>query len=181
MRKPSPSTTTFLEKFPSHAGASVARVRVGLAQLRQSTSGGGHWEKALQDAQKVLKDIAPEKDFKEAHGELASMLPDIAEGLAEDASKKTSQELVDQSRKAMEMAVKYVPKSLRQVARLEEIERRLQITERAVARDNELAKTVAAMSQAAKESKTQEAYAACAALLRVYPALADNPDLEKAS
>ncbi|MBU4271955.1 MAG: PQQ-binding-like beta-propeller repeat protein [Planctomycetes bacterium] len=172
----------YLEKFPNHAGASVARVRIGLAQLRQATSSGSNWPAALKTAQEVLTKIAPEKDFKEAHGELASMLPAIAEGVAADARKKTSQPLVDQARLALKMARNpgYVPKSLRQESKLADVEASLAITVREIARGNELEKTIATMRKAAKESKTQDAYAACSALLRQYPRLVFDAKLKQA-
>lgn len=169
----------FVEKFPNHAGVSFARVKIGLAQLRLKTT-GGNWEDAFKEAQDVLDRIAPEDDFKEAHDELASMLPTIADGLAAKAKKKTSQDLIDKSRAAIEMTNKYVSKKLRPTVILEEIERRLQLTEKAVAQDNELLKTIAAMQSAAKEGKTQDAYAVCSALLRTYPVLADSPKLQQA-
>ncbi len=172
----------YLEKFPNHAGVSAARVRIGLAQLRQATSSGSNWPAALKTAQEVLEKIAPEKDFKEAHGELASMLPAIADGLAADARRKTSQPLVDQARLALKMARNpgYVPKSLRQKGRLADIEASLAITVREIACGNELEKTIATMLKAAKESKTQEAYAACSALLRQYPKLVVDAKLKQA-
>lgn len=169
----------FLEQFPNHERASVARVRIGLAQLRQKTD-SKRWEEAHKEAQDVLNRIAPEKDFKEAHQELASMLPTIAEGLAAEAHNKTSRELIDKSREATAMTNKYVPKSLVPLVRLEEVERRLQLTEKAVAQDDELAKTVALMQAAAKEARTQDAYAACSALLRVYPKLVSDEKLTEA-
>ena len=169
----------FVKKYPKHTAVSFARVKIGLAQLRLKTT-AANWEDAFKESQGVLDRIAPEDDFKEAHEELASMLPDIAEGLAADAHKKTSQELIDKSRAAVDMTNKYVPKALRPAVKLEEIERKLQVTGKAVAKDNELVKTVAAMKAAAAEAKTSEAYAACSELLRSYPMLVDAPKLKQA-
>lgn len=169
----------FVERFPKHAGVSVARVRIGLAQLRLKTT-AANWDDAFKESQDVLERIASEDNFKEAHDELASMLPDIAEGLAADAHKKISHELIDKSRAAIDMTNKYVPKSLRPAVKLEEIERKLQVTEKAVAKDNELVKTIAAMKTAADEAKTSEAYAVCSELLRSYPKLVNNPKLKQA-
>jgi len=171
----------FLEKFPRHAGASVARVRIGTAQLRQATQ-GGNWSSALQTAEEVLSTIAPERDFKEAHGELAAMLPAIAEGLAADARKKNDPVLLERARKALALAnnAGYVPKSLRPVSRLANVEESLAVTERQIARDNELEKTVAAMLAAVKESKTEDAYVACRKLLRQYPDLTNHSKLKQA-
>jgi outer membrane protein assembly factor BamB len=169
----------FLEKFSKHNAVSVARVKIGLAQLRQAM-GSGNYPNALQTAVDVLGEIAKEKDFKEAHGELASMLPDLADKLAAQARRKPSQDLVDQTRKAVDLTIKYVPKSLRPATKLADIEASLAITVRAIARDSELEKTIASMLASAKESKTEDAYVACRTLLRMYPDLAGNAKLKQA-
>ena len=170
----------YLEKFPKHSGASVARVRIGLAQLRQATQGAANWPIALGVADEVLTDMAVEPDFKVAHGELASMLAAIAEGLADDARKKPDPLLVDQIRQSLAMNRKYVPKSLRQTSKLADVEASLALTVRHIARGDELEKTVAAMHEAAKQRKTDDAYAAYGALLRQYPTLVDDKKLADA-
>ena len=170
----------YLEKFPSHWRASSARVKIGLVQLRQATQVPADWTLALKVANDVLSDIAKEPDFKEAHGELAAMLPAIAEGLAADARKKPDPALADQVRRALAMTVKYAPKSLLPVSKLDEVEASLALTDREIARDGELDKTVALMQQAAKELKTADAYSAYRALLRQYPELAGSAKLDAA-
>jgi outer membrane protein assembly factor BamB len=170
---------TFLQSYPKREGSSLARVRIGLAELRQATQNGGNWPAALQVASDVLKKIAVENDFKEAHAELAAMLPAIADGLAEDARKKIDPALVEQSRQAVAMTEKYVPKAMRPASKLKDIGDSLALTVREIDRGNELDKTIAAMREAAKKSKTEAAYAACSALLHQYPDLADNARLKK--
>jgi outer membrane protein assembly factor BamB len=170
----------YLESYPRHSGASMARVRIGLAKLRQATADKGNWPAALQVANEVLGAIAGEPDFKEAHGELAGMLPAIADGLAADARKKPDQALVDQARQAIALIDKYVPKSLRPDGKLADVEASLALTVRDIARGTELDKAVAGILEAAKALKTQEAYQLCNALLRQYPELADNLKLNEA-
>ena len=130
----------------------------------------------------MLKRITVEADFKEAHAELAAMLPQIAEGLADDARKKTDPALAAQARAALDLAEnpRYVPKALRQESKLKDIQDSLAMTGREIARGNELDKTIAAMKEAVKKSKTQDGYAACGALLHQYPDLADNARLKQA-
>jgi outer membrane protein assembly factor BamB len=169
----------YLESHPRHSGASVARVRIGLAKLRQATADKGNWPAALQVANEVLGAIAAEPDFKEAQGELAGMLPAIADGLAADARKKPDQALVDQARQAISLIDKYVPKSLRPDGKLADVEASLALTVRDIARGTELDKAVADILEAAKALKTQEAYRLCNALLRQYPELADNLKLNE--
>ena len=111
--------------------------------------------------------IAKEDEFKAAHGELAAMLPQIAEGLSDEAGKKLDPALVDQSHQALKMIEKYVPKELRQENRMSDIEASLGIASRKIARSDELKKTVAAMRKAVKALKTADAYAASGAVAAV--------------
>ena len=90
--------------------------------------------------------------------------------------------LVAQARAALDLAEnpRYVPKALRQESKLKDIDDSLALTGREIARGNELDKTIAAMKEAVKKSKTQDGYAACGALLHQYPDLADNARLKQA-
>ena len=94
------------------------RVRIGVAKLRQATPTGGNMSAAVEVAADVLKTIAVENDFKEAHGELADMLPTIAEGLVAKAQQTPTQPLADQIRQTLAMIEKYVPKDMRPESRL---------------------------------------------------------------
>jgi outer membrane protein assembly factor BamB/tetratricopeptide (TPR) repeat protein len=169
----------FLESYPNHPGASRARVRRGLAQMRQATEGTTNWPKALETAKQVLEEIAPEPEFKEAHAELASLLPAIAEGLAGQARKSPGAALVEQAHETLALAEKYVPKSLQSAyrARLPDIQASLALTARDLARDAELEKAIGVMQSALKEGKTAEAYRVRYALLKQYPDLLSSAKL----
>jgi glucose dehydrogenase len=78
------------------------------------------------------------------------------------------------------MVEKYVPKNLRPESKLADVKASLAIAVRELARGNELDKTLAAMQTATKALKTDEAYAACGALLHQYPDLAGDLRLKKA-
>ena len=78
----------YIKEFPKHTGVSLAKVRRGLAQLRQATEGTSNWPRALEVAQQVLKDISSEEKFPEGRPELSSLLPKIAEQLAEASREK---------------------------------------------------------------------------------------------
>ncbi len=170
----------YLVAFPKDAGASGGRVKKEMAKLRQATQLGSDWPTALKTADELLGHISTEKDFKEAYPELAAMLPLIAEGLADKARKTSDSALVDKSQQALAMVEKYVPKTLRQASasKLADVQASLAITKREIARDSELAKTLATMQKAVKESKTADAYTVCSAALRQYPDLADNAKLK---
>lgn len=168
----------YLDKFPNHSQNSVARVRIGLAELRQASQSGS-WFSAVEASDDVLVRIAPETDFKEAHGELSSILPEIALRLAAEGRRKPDPATVAKVRHMIELTQKYVPKSLWPKSKLDDVESSLAITQRDIARGDELDKTIAAMEKTAKELKTDDAYSACAALLHQYPDLAADARLKK--
>ena len=78
----------FLEAFPDHTEASVARVHRGMARLRQAVEGSRDFSKTLATAKSILSEIAPEEKFGEAQNELAALLPTIADGLAKQANQR---------------------------------------------------------------------------------------------
>lgn len=171
----------FLQKFPKHSGASLARVRRGLCQMRQTTGNASRdWVRPLETARSVLGEIATEPEFKQAWSELAAILPTIAEGLAHQAQEKTDPKLVEQSRTAIAMVDKYVPKSLRPTVRLADVEASLALTEREIARGSELDRAVAGIQKAIAEQTTARAYAIRSQLLKQYPDLATHEKLSAA-
>jgi outer membrane protein assembly factor BamB/TolA-binding protein/predicted nucleic acid-binding protein len=166
----------FAKTFPSDPNASTARVMIGLAEMRAEEA-GQDWPQCLETATAVLERISHEDNFSEANGELAAMLPKIAEGLALKAKEKSSSELVGKTRKSLELMEKYVPKSLSSPAKVAEIEASLALTERKIERDKALEKAVAELKQAIKEQKTIEAYSIRRLLLKKYPDLLDDAKL----
>ena len=169
----------FLESFPEHRGASLARVRRGLARLRQSAEGTRDWPKTLEVAKEVLEEIKTETAFKEADDELSSLLPTIAQGLADQARKTPDPALVQQAKETLAL-VNTLPPSLRPKMKLEKIQASLALTERELARDTELQKAIAAMHGALKEGNAAEAYRVRSALLKQYHDLVANPQLDAA-
>lgn len=167
----------FLDRFPNHPRASRSRVRRGLAQIRQAVEGGANWPKALETATEVLGEIAAEDDFREAHSELASLLPAIAKGLADDAAKAPDAATVALSHETLAMVDKYVLKSLQNKVVLDEVRASLAITSRGLAREAELDRAVAAMKAALAEGKTGAAYEVRYALVKQYPDLATSEKL----
>ncbi|MBI2823160.1 MAG: PQQ-binding-like beta-propeller repeat protein [Planctomycetia bacterium] len=170
----------YLEKFPKHASVSVARVHRGLAQLRQAVEGTSDWSKALASADRVLGEISPEKDFAEAHNELAAVLPQIAKGLAGQTTAHPSPELATQTRQAVALVEKYVPANLTPADQLREIEGSLALANRRLDRDKALAAAIAAMNKAASAGSPEQAYATRKQLLQAYPELADDSALVEA-
>lgn len=169
----------YLEKFPHHPSAGTARVNRGLARLRQATEGAGDWSKSLEVAKDVLGEISAEPNFATARPELSAMLPLIAEGLAAQAKKDVNAAgpLVEQAQEALALIDKYVPKSAQQISRLADIEASLAMTSRSISRGGELAKAIEAIKKSAAEGKVAAAYQIRNAMVKQYPALADNAPL----
>ncbi len=172
---------TFLEQYPNHPGASLARVRLGMAQMRQAVDSGADWPNALATAKRSLGEIASEDDFKDAREELAAILPTIAQGLAGEARKEPTQELVDQANETLELIDKYVLKSLQNKVVLDDIRASLAISVRELARSEELDQAVAGMESAIEDGKTAEAYRIRDALIKQYPDLLTSAKLAEAT
>ncbi|MDZ7618973.1 MAG: PQQ-binding-like beta-propeller repeat protein, partial [Patescibacteria group bacterium] len=171
----------FLDRFPNHGGASRARVTRGIAQLRQATAAGAgaNWPAALVEVQRVLKDIQPEAAFSESSGELAAMLPAIAEGLAARARETIDSDVLQQAREALELAGNrmIVPTRLQPTAKLAEIEAQLALADRQIHQGVELDAAISAITKAIAQEDTKLAYDIHRELLQKYPALVDNAKL----
>ena len=122
--------------------------------MRQATDVTTDYGKALDVAKEVLDEIGKETAFGEAKPELQGMLTKIAEGLAKQAKEKTDPALVEQTREAVGLIEKYVSKSAQNKPLMDDIEASLALTERQIAREDELTKAVAAMQKAIDEHKT---------------------------
>ena len=171
----------FLQKYPKHPGASLARVHRGLAEMRQATDGSSDWARSLETADRVLKKISSEAEFRnESQAELVSLLPTIAQGLAGAAEKSLDQATVDRARKTLAMVEKFIPSSGRPATRLADIEAMLALTQRQIDRGKELDKAVAGMGVAVGRGKNVEAYQIRDALLKQYPSLAADAKLQAA-
>ncbi len=172
--------TEYLEDFPNHSGVSGARVRRGLARLRQSTDYSTDWSQSLAVGQEVLAEIAREEEFRnEAGAELVAILPKVAQGMADKARAALDPDLVAKTEEALALVNKYIPAKSRPVTKLADIEALLALTKREIARGEELAKALAAMAEAIDQNKTAEAYQIRSALLKEYPSLLDNEQLRE--
>jgi hypothetical protein len=136
----------FLRRYPSDPSASLARVRHGMAQLRQIADDGRSPRQALTTAQQILPRIEAEEKFGEARSELATILPDIADGLAVEAAGADEtagkQQLVKLTSDALALVnnPSYLPASLRKEreSRIARIIDKLQGAERGIQQDKDL-------------------------------------------
>lgn len=172
----------YLTRFPNHSptGASQARVRRGVAILRQAVESGSNWPLALSTAQEVIGDIRTETEFGEAHAELAALLPRIAEGLTKEAGARSDPNLAAQAEETVKLVRRYVPQRLQPQQQITEIERSLALVHRDLARDAALAGAIETMQQAADRGEIDAAYAARRELLKAYPQLATSAPLDEA-
>ncbi len=169
----------FLEKYPKHSEAGFVRVRLSLVKMRQAMS--GDWPAAFEVAKTQIPLMSGEEAFAtEARPELASMLPDIAEGLAKKGHSDQDGEMANLAEEAMALVEKYVPNSSRPHERLQEITGLIALTRREIARTERLEATTAEMAKAAEEGRTQEGYALRRALLKDYQVLYNDPTLADA-
>lgn len=170
----------YIEGFPDHINVSEARVLRGVARLRQAVEGARDWTKTLATAKQVIEEIRGEEKFSEGRKELAALLPQIAEGLAKQAAKDPSTELIDQSHEALALVNKYVGKELRQTQKIAEIQASLDLTKHQLGQTTALDKAVAGIKQAIEAGTPQEAYAIRKDLLKAYPGVAGNETLQEA-
>jgi len=175
----------FLKKYPTDPNASLVRVRRGMATLRQVTDDGKNARIGLETARQVLPQIESEEKFAEARSELATILPEIADGFAtqasqtEDGARKT--ELVKLAGEALTLVNNpaYLPTSLRREreGQISRIVDKLKSADRGIQQEKDLVATVEKISAATEKGNAAAAYQLRADLLRTYPGLAANAQL----
>ncbi len=170
----------FLYDHPRHAGASLARVRRGMARLWRDVEAQRNGSTALATAHQVLAEIDKEDAFGEVKAELADVLPRIAAGLAAAAHEKKSSALVKQAHDALSLVAKHVDAPLRPASKLADINQSLDQTTQQLARGTALAKAIDQIGKAVAQGDSNSAYTLRARLLRNDPNLASEPSLEKA-
>ena len=176
----------FQSRFRTDPRASLARVRIGMSKLRQTTDmGSPKWEEALSTAQTMLPGIKTEEGFTDARNELAKLLPDISSGLVESAKSAVNtgekERLIALANDAMGLVdnPEYLPTSVRQPQeiRIEEIQSNIEVVTRNIQREVALATTVEQIKTAAGSGKITEAYQLRDQLVTAYPLLTDDATL----
>ncbi len=172
----------FLEYFPEDPRAGRIRVLRGLAIMRRAVDQSTDWEKTLQILEGALKEIRREKSFPEARPELAAMLPRVAEGLTDMAQQRQDADLLEKARRVYRMILNpnYVPDKLRNRTRLATLEGRFAQIERMLGRNRRLSEALEQIQAAIAQKQTQQAYNIRRLLLKEYPELETNPQLQQA-
>ncbi|MFP6673337.1 MAG: PQQ-binding-like beta-propeller repeat protein, partial [Pirellulaceae bacterium] len=178
----------FLKKYPKHDNASLAWVRQKMAGLRQNI---GRPTEALAYALKELPELKVQPAFGEARGELASLLPSIAESFADKAAKARDTEkksaLIAAAEKSMEELVNqaaYIPSKMHKnpdvASRIKRIKEKIKNVRRNIDRENNLVAAVKKINEFTNKSKTSDAFVARRTLLENYPGLEDDERLVEA-
>ncbi|GAB4129179.1 MAG: hypothetical protein Kow0040_04890 [Thermogutta sp.] len=166
----------FLKDFPKHPQAGVTRVRVGLAQIRQTLS--GDWLEVWQNTRRVLDEIAGLPDFHpEADAELTAILPTIGEGLAASAFERADAARIEAAEQVLSAIRRYVPRENRPSKQITDIENTLQLAKRRITLNQERAAALAKLQEARGRGAADEAYEIRRQLVRQFPQLADDPEL----
>ena len=173
----------YLRDFPRHPLHSLARVQLAMVRIRQPTE-GGDFAGAINAATNELKAVEDEESFKDEYGEIAALLPQIAVGAATNAEKadptsEDSKKFVDIANQAVALYnnAAYVPKSLRDEAKLANISDTLERVARRQQTHLALDAGLKAMAQAIADKKPVAAYAAHLKLVKEHPELAGDKTL----
>jgi len=178
----------FVENHSGHPEFSAAKVKLGMARLWKVSSGTSNFTGALQIAQEVLDDIGDESEFNSAQRDLASLLPKIAQGLANQAEKTAEsdkaepdkiEQLIEQVNTSLAICsnTKYIPKTFRDEVLLSEVSQTLDRVKRSQVERVSLTQSLTDMQTALASSKTAEAYQIHAQLLDEHPGLINNEQL----
>ena len=146
--------------------------------MRLLTSAGGDWENVLTESQKIIDEIQGEVPFSEneTQGELVTMIPMIAEGLAKSAVQKLDTKYIDMSRAALKL-LNNVRTSMLPSQKMLEIEAALALAEQKIGRERKLAESLTEMTRLLDARQTYEAYAERRKLLKLYPDAATDERL----
>ncbi|WP_425619184.1 PQQ-binding-like beta-propeller repeat protein [Anatilimnocola sp. NA78] len=176
----------YLEKYPKDKDVSRAKVLRGMAQIRQVSSNAAKDPRsALKVASEVLPVIKQEPTFADSRDELASILPEIADGFAEQA-KTTDQmnrkvELTKLADESMMLVnnTEYLPAAQRKnlEARIAGIIDKLNMARRSIDQDKDLQTAIGNITTLVGEGKTAESYTVRTELVRKYPGLEPHPQL----
>lgn len=176
---------SFLAQFGQESQySSEARVKIAMCEIYRSAD-MTDTTKGLDKAKEVLPRIVDEEAMNGERGNLAALLVDIAENIAEEASKATEttekQRLLDRLDEQWTLIdnPNYMMSSMKTTleGRLLEVTEARNRVKRDIDRNIRLDKTEAAMKEALASKNTKEAYDLRKSLLRDFPELAVDPRL----
>lgn len=175
----------FIRRYPKHEYVSEARVRLNLCTLRLITDQMRSPEKALEKAEQILPEIKDETAFPKVREELASILPNIAEGFANQAgdatNTKEAERILGQVDEAMKLVQnpEYIPSSMlkTRTRQLERIAETVGLVRRGIDQERNLVSTVKKIGELVAAGSTREAYQIRDELLDEFPQLENDERL----
>lgn len=177
---------SFIEKYPKDPKISDAKVMRGMAEIRQTSDNAAKDPRtALKTVQTVLPTIEREASFETVRDQLASILPDIADGFAEQA-KVTDQmarkiELTKLADESMTLVnnPSYLPSSQRKnlEGRIANILDKLSAARRSIDQDKDLQVALESIGKLVEEGKTADGYQVRNDLVRRFPGLEPHAQL----
>jgi outer membrane protein assembly factor BamB len=177
--------TDFVERFTADDRLSFAKVRKALSQLRRVAETNADPKEALKTAKLVLPAIAEEPGLQSERGDLTGVLLSIAEkyNSRADAEKETAgKKALMESQKELQTLIdnpQFVGSGQRtqqanRIARIDEERQRIQ---RDIGREEDLVATITKIQAALEQKDTATSYGLRSELVRKYPQLEINPDL----
>ena len=175
----------FAERFTNDDRVSYAKVRRALSQLRRAAETSTDPNEALKTAKLVLPPIAEEPGIPSERGDLTGVLLTIAEkyNAKADAEKEmaTKKSLMD-SQKELQVILdnpQFVGsgQKTQQANRIARIDEERQRIMRDIGREEDLVSTIANIKTALQQKDTAQSYALRTALVRKFPQLEINPEL----
>jgi outer membrane protein assembly factor BamB len=170
----------FLAKSPRSENAGRARVRRGLCRLHQPIDGNRDWPVAAALAAEVAAEIGPEPALNDARKQFGDLLAAIADGMAERVRKNPDPDAMAETRRMLNLIVRYVPRAQRNRAVVADVEVVLAIAQRRIDRPGAIDRAIAAIRLATSQGKPQEVYALRTALWKTYPDVGDHAGLGEA-
>ncbi|MEM6980108.1 MAG: PQQ-binding-like beta-propeller repeat protein [Planctomycetota bacterium] len=175
----------FLDSFgENNQYSSLARTRITMSELYRSEAMTDPVA-GLRACEEKLPKLVTEEGLNEERGNLAQLLVDIAENIADAASEATQtnekQRLLDRldEQQVLIDDPNYMLSSMKKTlsAQLNQVAETRNRVRRDIQRNIRLDETEAAMKTALADKKTKEAYDLRQALLRDFPELQDDPRL----
>lgn len=169
----------FLEDFPQHPQAGLAQVRRGLARIRQTLESSDP-----VTTFQVLKEIVPElatlPDFHaEADAEMTSVLPGLAQQIAQQALKHRDPSLVSVAEETLAFCNKYVPRDRLPIAKLADVQTTVELAKRSISEKEALATTIKQVRDCRDSGRLDEAYEIYERFSREYPNSKTDPQLQQ--
>lgn len=171
---------SFIDKYPTDPLVGQAKVLRGMAEIRQaSTNAAKDPRTALKTVQTVLPTIERAAAFEEMRDQLATILPEIADGFAEQAkatdvmAKKVELSKLAEDSMALVNNPSYIPSSQRKnlEGRIANIIDKLAAARRSIDQDKEMQLALEDIGKLMGDGKTADSYQVRNDLVRRFPGL----------